>query len=436
MTTTERVAIASPANGLLVYDISENAFYFYQSSTWVKMESQSASRVNHKIIKSAADLSEELAAGGGSKYLLTTNTLYEINGTVALAHPIDLNKAYLIGLDTNEDILVKSGGTMFVSSKGGTIKNLTLTAPLGTIFNMTGSSTESFVFRDCIVVNSASIGTISGYGLVFLSIVQFSGNTTGITYSNISDLLLSNIGWFSNNLGTYETLTGSFDIVEKQGGFSELNGTAIGLDVSSNPTVGKGVLTGASFSGTSTQYVKKYTAGSYSGYNFNNAWTVDCPGLPVESDQVASGNIYYNGDITTGFVQSVSNGTAFNLIGNSSPNKTTAVNLFRMSSPQDNRLTYLGQKTRTFQINATLSVRGNNYSQGDFYAFFIKKNGSTTLTETNTLMRVNNTSDISSNAISGTVELIPGDYIEIWGQRLVGSNTYTITVFSLNMNIK
>jgi hypothetical protein len=51
-------------------------------------------------------------------------------------------------------------------------------------------------------------------------------------------------------------------------------------------------------------------------------------------------------------------------------------------------------------------------------------------------MRVNNTSDISSNSITGTVEMAPGDFIEIWGQRLVGSGTSTITVFSLNLNIK
>ena len=51
-------------------------------------------------------------------------------------------------------------------------------------------------------------------------------------------------------------------------------------------------------------------------------------------------------------------------------------------------------------------------------------------------MRVNNTSDISSNSISGTVELAPNDYIEIWGQRLIGTGTTSITVFSLNVNLK
>ena len=57
------------------------------------------------MVKSVTDLAPELAAGGGSKYLLQTNTLYEINGLITLAFPIDLNDAYISGLDANEDIL-------------------------------------------------------------------------------------------------------------------------------------------------------------------------------------------------------------------------------------------------------------------------------------------------------------------------------------------
>ena len=434
MTSVQRLAIISPADGLLVYDITESAFYFYNSIIWVRMPREK--RDNHKLIKSAADLSDELAAGGGSEYLLTANTLYEINGTILLAQPIDLNNAYILGLDINEDILVKTGGTMFVGTSGGSVKGVTLTAPGGTIFNLTGTVADNFVFRDSIVANSASVGTIDGYGLVFLSIIQYSGNTTGITYNNIRELLISNQGWLSTNSGTYETFTGTFSILEKQGGFSEMDGSVVGIDVSSNPVVDNGVLLGTSFSGTSTQYINKYTVGAYSGYNFNNAWTVDCPGVPVESDEVATGHIYYDGTITTGFVQSAPIGSEWNLAGDSNTNTTTVVNTLRVASPQDNRLTYLGKKTRTFQISASLSVQGN-INLGDYYAFFIRKNGITTLTETNTLMRVNVLSDITSNSISGTVDLAPNDYIEIWGQKLVGSVIgSSITVYSLNLNMK
>ncbi|GGG43963.1 hypothetical protein [Bizionia arctica] len=433
MTSAQRIAIASPIEGLLVYDITESAFYFYKSSAWTKLGSES--RNNHKIIKSAADLSAELTAGGGSKYLLSSNILYEINGTITLAQSIDLNNAYIAGIDTNEDVLVKIGGTMFVGNTGGSIKNVTLSAPGGTIFNLSGSNTENIIFRDCFVANSGSVGSINGYGLVFLSVVQFVGNTAGITYSNITDLLMSNTGWSASNGGTYETFTGTFGFIEKQGGFSKVDGSAIGVDFSSNPVVNEGVLTGTSFSGTSAQYVKGYTVGSYTGFNFNNAWTVNCPGIPVESDQVASGNIYYDGSITNGFGQTFNNGNARNLAGNSNTNSTTAVNLMRVSSPVDNRITYLGKKTRTFQINASLSIRGEN-GLGNYYAFFIRKNGSTTLTETNTLMRVNNVDDVSSNSITGTVELDPNDYIEIWVKRLTGTGSTEIAVFSLNLNMK
>lgn len=431
MTSAERTAISNPANGLLVYDTTENAFYFYKSATWTKLDSQV--RDNYKLIKSATDLSAELTAGGGSKYLLNSNTLYEINGTINLAYPIDINNAYVMGLDTNENKLVRASGNLFVGNQGGSIKNLTLAG--GTIFNLTGSAAQNLIIRDLVIANASSVGTISGYGMVFLSVVQYIGNTTGVTYTNIGNLLISNTGWFSTNLGTYETYTGTFDFIEKQGGFMVVNGSAKGIDVSSNPTVTKAVLTGVSFSGTSTEYVKKYTTGSYPNYNFTNSWTVNCPGIKLESDEVASANIYYDGTITTGFVQTVANNNVFNLTGNSNSNTTTAVNLLRTNSTQDNRITYVGKKTRTFQVDAALSIRGNS-GLGDYYAFFIRKNGSTTLIETNTLMRVNNTSDISSNAISGTVELAPNDYIEIWGQRLVGSGTTSITVFSLNLSIK
>lgn len=442
MTSAQRLLIATPANGLLVYDTTIKSFYYYDlpSTTWIKINSSFNQRDNYKLVKSVADLAPELTAGGGSKYLLQANTLYEINGTITLTVPIDLNNAYVSGLDANEDIITKATGPIFQGATGGSIRNVTLTGGAGAVaFSITGGS--YLLVQNTNITNLSSVGTISNVGLYFGSIIQFIGNTTGITYTSIGNLLLNNQAWLDTNNGTFETFTGTFGLIEKVSGFSSLNGSDVAMDVSSNPTVGSGVLLGTAFSGTTTApsgFIKRYTTGSYTGYNFTNSWTVNSPGIPRESDDVASGNIYYNGTITTGFVQSVPDNNALNLLGTTpNLNTTTAVNLFRASSASNNRLTYLGKKTRTFQINASLSVRGNT-TVGEYYAFFIKKNGSggTSLIETNTLMRVNTTSDISSNSISGTVELAPNDYVEIWAQRLVGTGTSTITVFSLNVNLK
>ena len=85
MTTAQKIAIVSPANGLMVYDTDLKLFSYYDltATTWVN---SAQGRSKFKRIKStdvlATVLAAEKAAGGNTKYLLDSQTLYEINGTV------------------------------------------------------------------------------------------------------------------------------------------------------------------------------------------------------------------------------------------------------------------------------------------------------------------------------------------------------------------
>jgi len=426
MTTAQRTAITTPANSLLVYDTDLKSFYFYDtpSTTWKPIGSNAATtRDNYVLVKSASDF----PAPSGGVITLDANTYYEINGTITLTTPINLNDAYVSGLDASEDVL-SSAGTVFSGNTGGSIRNITITGG-GTAFNITGGA--SLLLQNSTIAGMNSVGTISGVGLYFTNVVQFVSNMNGITYSNIGTLLLSNQGWLGNNAGTFETFTGSFNLIQKVSGFSTANGSAMAIDVSGNPTVGNGVLFGTAFSGTSTTYINRYTTGSFTGFNFTNNWTVNCPGIPRESDDVATGNFYYNGSLTTGFTQSITNGTAVKIVGTGA---TTANSLFRFTAPSTNNLTYKGKKTRNFQINASLSIRVVS-ATGDFYAFIIAKNG-TVVTESNAVVRINNDSDIQNLAINSIVSLAPDDFIEIYVQRLTGSGTDTLAVFSENLSIK
>jgi hypothetical protein len=429
MTTAQRTAISEPANGLMVYDLDERAFYFYEDNTetWVELNSSVEKRDNFVLVKSEADFPEP----SGGVITLDTNTYYEINGTVVLSNSINLNNAYVSGLDANEDRLLRTSGTIFSGSTGGSIRNLTLlggippATPSGTAFNITATADQRLLLQNTIVANMLSVGAISGLGLFFSNIVQYSGNTTGITYSNIDKLLLSNQGWFGNNTGTFETFTGTFSLIQKVSGFSEVNGSATGINVSSNPTVGKGIILGTVFNGTSTTYVNRYTLGSFPGYNFNNSWGVECPGLPLEIDAVAFGNIYITTPASTTIINQ---GVPVKVNG-----VTSSLRMFRASTGGvNNSIVYNGSRTRVFNIQASLSgfTLGSNVT----YTFFIARNGTrleSTEIQTKFGSSGGGTADVRALSFTGTVELNPTDHIEVFVQNDTGTENLTISRLNL-----
>jgi hypothetical protein len=451
MTTLQRNAIATPADGLIVYDTDLKLYYSYVSTTssWTPI-SGAVPRLNFKRIRStdnlATVLATELAAGGGSKYVLSSNTLYEINGQVVFNFPIDLNNAYLDGLDANEDIIVKSSGFLFDGTTGGSVRNLTITTPGATVFNLnSAASTSTFLLRDCIIANSTSVGKIAGYGLVFMSIVNFSGNTNGITYTDIGQLLLSNQAWFSNNSGTYEKFTGTFTLIEKQGGFSNVNTGAYGLDVSTAglTITGDAVLESVVFTGPNpANYVKPYatpSATTFTGYNFNTSWTVRAAGIPTETDASAVGDFSMDYAVNTGLGVTLNNATPSDIVkvGVSSGTAPTTVysNLFRFATETGtagyNRLKYVGKKKRIFQITGSISFQVPG--TGVFIAY-ITKNG-TPITQYKIYGRGAAVNDIIVLPLHATAELNTNDYIEVALQRNSGA-TGTLVVPNIAITIK
>lgn len=440
MTTTQRTAIVTPADGLIVYDTTLKSFYYYNAGTslWTVINSGANGRLNFKRIKStdalATVLAAELAAGGGAKYLLTTNTYYEINGIVNFDFPIELNNAYISGMDANEDVLAKTSGNLFVGATGGGIRNVSINVTGGgSVFALAGSgNTQALLFRDSIVSGCSNVGSISNFGLVFFAIVQYVGNTNGITYTDCTRLLLSNTAWFGNNTGTFEKFSGTFSLIQKQGGFSEVNGAAIGLDVSANPTItGDAVMETVVFTGTVTSglYVKGYTVGNYTGYNFNNSWNVRCSGIPNETDANAIGEFSMDYAVGSGASTTFNTSNPSNtvkVLGTSSSNS-----LFRFSTGgTNNKLVYMGKKKRFFQVNGSISFQVPNTGT---YIIYIAKNG-VVISQNKIYGRGLATNDILVLPLNAIVELSNNDYIEVYAQRFTSLLT-TDAIVTPNMTL-
>ncbi|MEL0645216.1 cell wall anchor protein [Olleya sp. Ti.3.14] len=429
MTSAQRIAISNPAEGLLVFDTDINVFYFYDGNVWTALKAE-IKRSNYKLVKDISDLADELVSGGGSKYVLNENYLYEINGNINFDFPVDLNGAYLSGRDTGEDALVNnSGATFFSGSKGGHFKDIVIRGNNQQVFNISGSGTENLIAYSLVIVGASSVGTFNNLNTFYFEVLQVLGTGDGITASNISNYYMDKVFWTDGNSGTFLKFSGIFSNLQIANGRVVVDSGETGIDVSSNPTINiSASIAQVSFTGGGSR-LKGYTENTYAGYKFNSNWDVDATGLQLETDDASIGDIHLESPIGSGFQ------TDFTSIGSGVPTKLEGLsysnNLFRFSAPINNRLVYDGVKTRSFQISSSISFQGDNNSS--IYIFYIAKNG-VVQNDSKVYRQVGSNNDVGAVSVVGSVKLDQGDYIEVWAERYSGAGS--LLLVSLNLIIK
>ena len=413
MTTVQKNAIATPVSGLLVYDTDLAKFNYYNGSTWISIEAN-IGRDDYVLVKSLADFPAPVA----NVITLQSGILYEINGIINLgSNSINLNNSVLVGRDANSDQLIYFGSdAIFSGSEGGLVQFLNLQGSAGAtkLFLLNDATlTKNFIIRDCFVSNFGSIGTIAGFGFTFIRTMSYFNNTGGLTFSGATQIYLYDMIWNGTNSGTAVTFSGNINIISMTGGNLMVDSGETGIDVTANPVIAAdAIIRGVTFTG----------AGSRTNGTFSKEWEIDASGIDTQKDDVATGNLYVTASAST--VISAAN-TPVKMAGT-----TVGLNLFRVTSPIDNRLTYTGTKTRFFSYTGSISVTASN--NGKRFVFYIAKNG-VILPESEQSRKIANGADRGSISLSGVVELAPNDYIEVWVENI--NDATNIKAESMNLLI-
>lgn len=438
MTTAQMNAIPDPVKGLTIFNSESSSYYFYNGGSWEELAG-AVKRDNYKLVKSIADLADELTAGGGTKYLLDEDYTYEINGSIIFDLPLDPNNAYIEGVDVRGDILVNNTGGALIRGVGaGSFRNLTIAGNGYPVFDVNGTGVETLVLNAIAYGGASEVGSISNIGFLYINVGQFLSCSDGLALNTIGTVFLVNSFWTESCTGTFLDLSGSFNEFQMANGTVSIGASEVGIDVSANPVINESAsINATSFEGAG-DYVVAYTSGTYPGYNFTTDWYINAGGILNESHELATADFYFAGDVTTGFSQTISNGTATELQGVISGGASADYDsdlLFRFSvAGGGNRLVYDGKISRSFQVNAALSVRVEN-ANNDFYAFTIAKNG-VPLDRSTTSVRIDNATQIQSISINSVVNLANNDYLEVYIKRLTGSGDDNVVVFSENVTVK
>ena len=429
VTPGSRLDIASGlanASGLRFSNLSSSspvtalsAMLAVDASGNVVVGNASNGRTNYVLVKSASDF----PAPVGGVITLAPFTVYEINGTITLTNKINLNASTIRGADRANDKLLytPTSGELFTGSNGGYLSNLTISATgIGAkLFNINagGDATKTIVMEFTYIFNCDNVGLIKGFaGYAVFQSVAFSNNTNGITLQDIGNLIELNLFWIADNHNTYQTLIGTFATIIISGGNMQALAyyAAKALDISGITSI----TSAAELKATIFQGDGTYVVGS-----FTNQWEADASGIVTVKDDIATGNIYLSIPVATPIatvnVPMKVSGT------------TTAANLFRVTNPANNRITYTGTKARNFQAMVSLSL--TSAANTKEYSFFIAKNG-TILPESKQTVKILNSGDENSLTVSCTVQLATNDYVEVW----VEDNTDATdpTIQTMNLSIK
>jgi hypothetical protein len=178
MTTTQRTGIATPATGLLVFDIDTNAFWYYNGTSWTKLE----------VAGNNWSITGNSSTTAGTNFIGTTD---EVPLTIKVNNQL---AGYVVSTTTPATTYNTSWGYLGLSQNTTGRRNVAVGSQALTA-NTTGQNNTAIGTQSLMINTTTSYNTAIGYQTLTKNIG--SGNTA------VGDQAL-----YNNNLGSYNVAVG------------------------------------------------------------------------------------------------------------------------------------------------------------------------------------------------------------------------------------
>lgn len=420
MSITQRDAIVRPANGLQVYNTTNNSIDIYQNTRWGHLNSGHIA-ANIVYVDSLANLPAPL--GGG--ITLDGSKLYIFSGFVNISpYYLNLNGASLRGMDPGRDGIMSTvaGGILRSTNASVYMDNLTV-IPLSTTskaYDFADATGTKFcnLFSGCSVVEvgvaSLGVGQVSGFNAITIS----------LNYWNCKDgiKVTGNVGKFCSSYNFITNITSGSGIeflggltindIDLSNNYFVYNGQT-GVKVNAGATIDRGRMTTNMFRGVGT-----YLTGFDS---YSPAWQmISNTNIPNSRSFCFE---YMNNNATATSLPVV--GTYYKIGG------TTTVSKQQKFTGTNNRLTYNGKESFTSKIIAIVGAKSPS-NNGDF-TIAIAKNGVIVPFPNGSMSPSTNNQSFQITLIT-EMDLQTNDYIEIFIKTNNG-NTNSIVLEDLQFRV-
>ena len=412
MTTDQRNAIISPANGLLVFNTTTNTLDISLSSSWRTFEVNAATS-NLVYVYSLADL----PTPAGSTITLDATKMYVFSGFVDISpNHLNLNGAGLRGNDPSKDgVKSNVAGAVLRSTNVSVFMENFAVLPLT-------AATQAYDFSGTVAqfCNLFSGNSVIDTGVGSLGVGQITGFRAITVLKNY---------WKCNTGvkigGTIGKLTVSFTFIADMptGTGIEILGSANISDIDLANNYFENILTGVKVNtsvidrGRMTTNMFRNVTNFLFGFNsFTREWEM------IQNTNVPNSRAtaYTSMDANGATTNMINVGQYYKIEGITAPISNTSLKRFTTSN---NRLTYTGKDNITAKVRANIGVGGVTTSGSD-YSISIFKNGTQIGPVTSNATGGNN--QAFQITLNMELEMISNDFIEVFIRRNAGTALFPI----------